>query len=110
MVSMSQAALSHNATSAALEMISGGEPTLMNGMYLFLMSAGEGGVSPSRDLRLFITRLVSSMHILPVGAFVPLGRAAIALHCILWFTISSCCIFYWFVSSLSLKKAVKKNL
>ena len=116
MLSISQAALSYDATSAALEMSSNGEPTLMNGVYLFLMSAGEGGVSPSRDVRLFITRLATSLHILPVGAFVALGRAAIAVHCLLWFTITSFCILYWFWSPQSLKKAtggdlaLKKNL
>lgn len=116
MISLSQAALSYDATSAALEMSDRGDPTLMGGMYLFLMSAGEGGVSPSRDLRLFITRLATSLHLLPVRAFVPLGRAAIAVHCMLWFTITSSCILYWFCSPCSLKKATggdvvtKKNL
>lgn len=99
------AALSYNATSAALAMTSRGEPCLMSGVYLFLMSAGEGGVSPTRDLRAFLERLTSSLHLLPVGAFVQLGRAALCVHSVLWFTLSSCAILYWYLNPLSLKKA-----
>ena len=43
MISASEALLAYDATSAAYAMINGGEPSLMSGLYLFLMSAGEGG-------------------------------------------------------------------
>jgi hypothetical protein len=99
------ATLSYDATSSALAMTGRGEPSLMAGLYLFLMGAGEGGVSPTRDLRAFLERLTSSLHLLPVGAFVQLGRAAICVHCLLWFTLSSCAILYWYLNPVSLKKA-----
>ena len=105
MISASQALLSYDATSAAYAMINGGEPSLMNGLYLFLMSAGEGGVSPSRDLRAFLVRLTSTLHLLPVGAFVTLARAAICVHSMLWFVIYSSAILHWYLNPVTLRNA-----
>lgn len=105
MISTSQALLSYDATSAAYAMINSGEPSLMNGLYLFLMSAGEGGVSPSRDLRAFLVRLTSTLHLLPVGAFVTLARAAICVHSMLWFVIYSSAILYWYLNPVTLRNA-----
>jgi hypothetical protein len=59
-------------------------------------------VSPSEDLRDFLTRFTTSLHLLPVGAFVSLGRAALCVHCLLWFFISSSAILYWSLFPLSL--------
>ena len=106
MLSASQALLSHDATSAAYTMMNEGEPSLMSGLYLFLMSAGEGNVSPSRDLRAFLVRLTSTLHLLPVGAFVTLARAAICVHSLLWFVIYSGAISYWYLNPIKLKNAI----
>jgi hypothetical protein len=75
--------------------------------YLFFilfskLTIGENDVSPSEDLRDFLTRFTTSLHLLPVGAFVSLGRAALCAHCLLWFFISSSAILYWFLFPLSL--------
>ena len=86
-------------------MSNAGEPSLMSGLYLFLMSAGEGGVSPSRDLRAFLVRLTTSLHLLPVGAFVTIAKAAISVHSMLWFLIYSGAIFYWYSNHLALRNA-----
>lgn len=97
--------LAFDATAAALDMTKRGEPTFMSGMHLFLMSAGEGNISPTSELRAFLIRLTTDLHLLPTGAFVSLGRAALCVHCLLWFTISSSAILYWYLSPISLKKA-----
>lgn len=72
-------------------------------------------MSPSEELRDFLFRFTSSLHLLPVGAFVTLGRIAICVHCLLWFSVSSSAILYWllFPTSLGgevfLKKEKKDN-
>ena len=110
MTAASASLLAYNATAAALHMTSNGEPTLMSGMYLFLMSAGENNISPTSELRAFIVRLTSDLHLLPVGAFVALGRVALCVHCFLWFTISSIAIIYWYFNPISLKRASRDSL
>jgi hypothetical protein len=105
MISSSKALLSYDATAAAYAMSNAGEPSLMSGLYLFLMSAGEGGVSPSRDLRAFLVRLTTSLHLLPVGAFVTIARAAICVHSMLWYIIYSGAILYWYLNPLKLRNA-----
>lgn len=105
MTAASASLLAHNATAAALHMTSNGEPTFMSGMHLFLMSAGENNISPTSELRAFFIRLTSDLHLLPVGAFVTLGRLALCVHCFLWFTISSTAIIYWYFNPISLKRA-----
>ena len=105
MISSSKTLLSYDATAAAYAMTNAGEPSLMSGLYLFLMSAGEGGVSPSRDLRAFLVRLTTSLHLLPVGAFVTIARAAICVHSMLWYIIYSGAILYWYFNPLKLRNA-----
>jgi hypothetical protein len=83
---------------------------LVNVIFLILFSnliIGEGGVSPSEELRDFLSRFTIDLHLLPVGAFVSLGTAALCVHCLLWFCISSSAIVYWFLFPLTLGVGVK---
>lgn len=108
--SASASLLTHNATAAALRMTNNGAPTFISGIYLFLMGAGENNVSPTGELRAFFMRLTSDLYLLPIGAFVTLGRVALCVHCLLWFAISSMAIIYWYINPLSLKLATGGSL
>jgi hypothetical protein len=69
------------------------------------LGAGEGGVSPSRDLLKVMKRFTMSLHWLPVGNFVPLGRALVATHCLLWFVLFNAGLLYWILNPEELSKA-----
>jgi hypothetical protein len=76
----------------------------------FLMGAGEGGISPSRDIIEVVRRFTARLHILPIGNFVHLGRALLATHCLLWFIIFSVSLAYWLLSPEKLRVAAGRGV
>ena len=79
-------------------------PTLDAAVSMFLLHAGQGGQSPAKLLFDFASKTYTSLHLLPTGAAVVFGRAAIATHCCLWCVVYTCSIAYWFLDPLNLKK------
>lgn len=73
-------------------------------VHLFLMHAGQGGVSPSKLLYDFAGKANESLFLFPTGAFMSLGRAAIALHCVVWFAVYTGAIMYWYLNPVTLQK------
>ena len=82
-----------DATKIALEVAD--KPYFSNALLSFLMGSGLGGISPSAKLMEFGEKAFTKLRFLPVGTFVPFGRAAMAVYCFSFFFVNVIGLLYW---------------
>lgn len=65
-----------------------GKPYFDQAIYLFLMSAGEGGVSPSKLINDFWKKAITEISLLPNDVFLYFSKLLILIYIASWFAVN----------------------
>lgn len=82
-----------DATKIALEVAD--QPYFSSAIISFLMGTGQGKISPSKKLIQFIEKCFTKLRFIPVGAFIPFGKAMMSVYCLSFFFVNILGLLYW---------------
>ena len=82
-----------DATKVALEIAD--QPYFSSAIMSFLMGTGIGKISPSKKLIQFIEKCFTKLRFIPVGTFIPFGKAMISVYCLSFFFVNTLGLIVW---------------